>query len=267
MSVATWAVVAALGVGLVLRIPTAILTLHVFGSPVALALNDTTLMAVFLALLAAVATESAIRSHPRLGRGSVSWTQTWVYWALPAAISILAAVLTPAIPTRLLQVAGMLVGGLLVAITLYALYATVDSGAQGFRRARILLNILAYGSALALFLLVYQTRARSLISGTEVAVTAMLLAVELLRSTTDRTDLVLSYAIIVGLILGEATWALNYLLLPGLTGSLLLLLLFYLSVGLAQQGLQEHLTRRVVLEFVLFAVFALVLIALVGPGF
>jgi hypothetical protein len=129
------------------------------------------------------------------------------------------------------------------------------------------LNVLAYACALALFLLVYQTRTRSLLSGSMVALTAVLLAVELLRSTTQRRDLVLSHAVIVGLVLGETTWALNYWSLPGLTGGLLLLLVFYLIVSLAQHGLQERLTRRVLVEFALFALFALLLIAVVGPGF
>ncbi len=67
--------------------------------------------------------------------------------------------------------------------------------------------------------------------------------------------------------LGEVTWALNYWVLPGLTGGLLLLLIFYLLIGIAQHGLQGRLTRRVMIEFAVFAVVALILIALVGPGF
>jgi hypothetical protein len=46
-----------------------------------------------------------------------------------------------------------------------------------------------------------------------------------------------------------------------------LLLIFYLLVGIAQQGLQERLTARVMWEFVIFGLVALLLIALVGPGF
>lgn len=173
----------------------------------------------------------------------------------------------PQLPTPLAQAGGLLLLGLLIAVTLFALFATVDTGAPGFRRGRLVLNVLAYTSALALFLLVYQTRTRSLLSGSLVALTATLLAVELLRSTTDRSELVLSHALVVGLVLGESTWALNYWPLPGLTGGLLLLLIFYLIVSLAQHGLQNHLTRRVLIEFALFALFALLLIAVVGPGF
>ena len=98
--------------------------------------------------------------------------------------------------------------------------------------------------------------------------TATLLATEILRTSTTRTNRVLISGAVVGLLLGEITWALNYWpLLPGLTGGLLLLLSFYLSVGIAQQSLQNRLTRRVVMEFGLFGVLALALIILFAPGF
>ncbi|RME62264.1 MAG: hypothetical protein D6790_06635 [Caldilineae bacterium] len=258
---------AGLGVSLLVRLPGAFLTFNVFGSPVTVPFTRTTLMAGLLVLLTAAAAERTVRIHPLVRRAEPGLIETGVYWGLPAAIAILAVLLTPQFPSRLFQMLGILFSGVLMAVVLYALYGSVDPGAPGFRRSRIFLNLLAYGAALALFLLVYRTRARSLVSGTEVALTAMLLAVELLRSTTGRTDLVLSYAGIIGLVLGEITWALNYLVLPGLTGSLLLLLIFYLFVGLAQQSLQGRLSRRVVAEFALFALFALILISIVGPGF
>ncbi|RLT37381.1 MAG: hypothetical protein DWI57_13770 [Chloroflexi bacterium] len=223
-------------------------------------------MAAFLALLSASGAESAIRVHPRFRHQNGRWA-SWSYWALPAALSILAVILIPQLPSRIAQVTGLLAHGGLMAMALFALYATVDQGAAGFRRGRLFLNVLAYASALALFLLVYQTRTRSLLSGSVVALTATLLAVELLRSTTERREMILSHALIVGLVLGETTWALNYWPLPGLTGGLLLLLVFYLIVSLAQHALQEHLTRRVIVEFAIFAIFALILIAVVGPGF
>ncbi len=78
----------------------------------------------------------------------------------------------------------------------------------------------------------------------------------------------ITYGVIVGLVLGQVTWALNYWSsLNGLTGGLLLLLIFYLLVGIAQQGLQNRLNSRVMFEFVIFTLVALLLIAVVGPGF
>ena len=71
-------------------------------------------------------------------------------------------------------------------------------------------------------LVVYRMRARSLVSATEVMVLSTLLALELLRGSQRPVALVAVYAGITGLVLGQATWALNYLRLSNLTGGLLL---------------------------------------------
>lgn len=266
ISVMAWVLVFGFGLSLLLRIPTTEISFRAFGSPTQVELTATTIMAIVLAIAASAGTESLIRLHPK--RQANRLGLTWAYWALPAAISIITVVLLPSIPTRLLQVGVILIAGVLLTVALYSLYATVEPGQPGFRRARFWLDALAYGVALLLFLFVYQSRTRSLLSGTMITLTATLLAVELLRTSTNVTRRVLMYSAVVGLLLGEMTWALNYWpLLPGLTGGLLLLLSFYLAVGIAMQGLQGRLTKRVMVEFGAFAVVAVILIVLFGPGF
>ncbi len=266
ISVLVWVLVFGFGLSLLLRIPTTEISFRAFGSPTQLELTTTTIMAMVLAIAASAGTEGLIRLHPK--RQANRLGLTWAYWALPAAISIITVVLLPSIPTRLLQIVVILTAGVLLMVALYSLYATVEPGQPGFRRARFWLDALAYGVALLLFLFVYQSRTRSLLSGTLIAMTATLLAVELLRTSTHETRHVLMYSAVVGLLLGEMTWALNYWpLLPGLTGGLLLLLSFYLAVGIALQRLQGRLTKRVMIEFGVFAVFAVVLIIVFGPGF
>lgn len=267
ISVVTWLIVFGLGISLLFRTSTRVFTFWALGSPIGIPLNDTIIEAFFLAILAACGTDSVVGVHPSILTAHRPWRRKWAFWALPMALTIIAVMLLPLAPTRAMQVLALLFTATVVAVALFGLYATVEPGQSGFRRARLTLNVLAYGSALLLFLLVYQTRTRSLLSGSLVAITATLLAVEILRSTVGRVDLIFSYGTIVGLILGEVTWALNYWPLPGLTGSLLLLLIFYLLVGIAQQGLQKRLTGRVLLEFAVFAVVSLLLIAVVGPGF
>lgn len=265
ISVATWVIVFGLGVSLLLEIPTTQIAFRALGSPITLSLSAGTVMALLLALAAAAGTESIVRLHPQFPRRLRS--ATWAYWALPMAIASITVVLLGQVPTRLLQVIVMLLAGAILAVAFYSLYATVEPGQPGFRRARFVLDALSYGAALLLFLFVYQTRTRSLLSGTLVSLTATLLAIEILRTSTPKTSLVLIYGAIVGLLLGEITWALNYWpLLPGLTGGLLLLLSFYLAVGIAQQGLQRRLTRRVLLEFAVFGALALALIMIFAPG-
>ena len=274
VSVATWMVVLGLGLGQLLVLPTTQISFFALGSPVTIPITSTLLAAFIAAFIAAAGAESVVSVHPLMiamraqntGSGAMR-TQTWSYWALPMAITMIAAVLLPEAPSAFVQVVALLVSGGLLAAAYYGLYATIEPGRPGFRRARLWLDAMAYGSALLLFLFVYQTRTRSLVSGSLVAITAMLLAAEILRTTIDRPALALTYGGIIGLILGEVTWALNYWVLPGLTGGLLLLLIFYLLVGIAQQGLQNRLTPRVLMEFGVFGLIALILISLVGPGF
>lgn len=263
ISVATWVVVFGLGVSLLLEIPTTQITFRALGSPITISLSAGNVMALLLAVAAAAGTESIVRLHPHFPRRH----RSAAYWALPMAIASITVVLLPQVPTRLLQVIVVLVAGSLLAVAFYSLYATVEPGQPGFRRARFALDALSYGAALLLFLFVYQTRTRSLLSGTLVSLTATLLAIEILRTSTSKTGLVLIYGAVVGVLLGQITWALNYWpLLPGLTGGLLLLLSFYLAVGIAQQGLQKRLTRRVLIEFAIFGAVALALIVIFAPG-
>jgi hypothetical protein len=266
ISVATWAVVLGLGASLLYDLPTIEFNFWALGSPVSIPLTETILSAIFLAWIAAAGAESVVTVHPWFSPRHRRM-RTWSFWALPMAITMISVVLLPLAPSTLIQALGLFVCAILLALSFFALYATVERGRPGFRRARLTLDALAYGCALLLFLFVYQERTRSLLSGTLVALTAMLLAMEILRTATPRTMTTLTYGGIIGLVLGQVTWALNYWVLPGLTGGLLLLLIFYLLVGIAQQGLQGRLSRRVLIEFVVFGLLALVLIGVVGPGF
>ena len=267
ISVVTWLLVFGLGLSLLYNLPSVVITFDALGSPISIPLTETSMAAAFLSVLAAVGADSVVSLHPRFASTPRWFGWKWTYWALPMALTIISVFVLPLTPHGLIQVLALLFSGAVLTLAYFCLYATVERGQSGFRRARLLLDALAYGSALVLFLFVYQTRTRSLLSGTLVAMTAILLTVEMLRTTVDRPRLVLTYSAIIGLILGQVTWALNYWLLPGLTGGLLLLLIFYVLVGIAQQGLQNRLNRRVLLEFVIFTVVALILISLVGPGF
>jgi hypothetical protein len=266
ISVATWMVVLGLGLSLLVRLPTAEISFWALGSPVTISITGTLIAAIFLAVMAAAGAESVVSVHP-LFVTRQTHQQTWSFWALPMALATISTVLLPLAESAVLRVLALAISGALLAAAYFGLYATVERGKPGFRRSRLWLDALAYGSALILFLFVYQTRTRSLLSGTLVAMTALLLATEILRTATNRSSAALTYGGIIGLVLGQVTWALNYWVLPGLTGGLLLLLIFYLLVGIAQQGLQGRLTARVLWEFVVFGLIALVLIALVGPGF
>lgn len=268
ISVATWPVILGLALSLFIRLPTLEFSFVALGSPATVPLTGTVAVAFALAILAASGAESVVSAHPSLATVSLRKRgRTLPYWALPMALTIIVTMLLTRLPTPLIQVLALFLAAGLFILAFFSLYLSVEPGQQGFRRSRLVLNVLTYAAAVALFLFVYQTRARSLVSATLVAVTAMLLAVELLRSSTESTATVLNYGAAVGLILGQVTWALNYWPLPDLTAGLLLLLIFYLLVSFAQSGLQGRLTVRVAFEFLIVAIVALVLLAAFGPGF
>jgi hypothetical protein len=289
-SVMIWVVLMGLAVQRFLALPARSFETEVLGSPITLTITANTILGVVLAALAASGTEAVVRAHPRALRApvrsrglarataagvglprlgdSVGTTERpaltlgrhWVFWGLPVALIMVAVLLMPLAPTPIYWVLGLIVTGAALGLSMAGIYYTIDPFQPGYRRARLGLNALTYAMALLLFLVVYRTRVRSIVSATEVMAVSSLLALELLRGSERPTVLVALYAGIAGLILGQATWALNYWRLDSLTGGLVLLVMFYDAVGLAQSAIQGRVRRRVLLEYGLITIAAFALI-------
>lgn len=286
-SVMIWVILMGLAAQRFLVLPERALTTEVLGSPVTLTITANTLLAVLLMGLVATGTEAIVRAHPlgeayddrRRHRVASSATPTrapapltaderlrlfrpshWVYWGAPTGLILVAVFLLPYAPSTAYWVLGLIAVGVALGLTVAGIYYTIDPFQRGYRRARLGLNAITYALALLLFLVVYRTRERSIISATQVLLVSSLLALELLRSTGRPTILIAIYAGITGLILGQATWVLNYWRLNSLTGGLVLLVLFYDIVGLSQHALQGKLRRRIVLEYALITITAMALI-------
>ena len=252
VSIYLWVILAMLAAELFLQLPTRALTWIVFGTPLSVEINSSTLLAVPLLVLAASGVEAVVRAHPLAQAGELP--HTWILWSLPCALVLTAAQLLPLIPGRITWLAVLALIGVLLAAISIIIYHTIDERDRYYRLSRVALNFITYAVVLLLFLIVYQSRARSVLSGTVTAAIGALLTIELLRgaeSTARSVTLrqVLIYGLLCGLVLGEATWALNYWQLPSLTAGFLMLLMFYLLVGLAQQGIAGAWRRIVVLEF------------------
>lgn len=287
-SVMVWVVLLGLAVQRFLALPARAIETEVFGSPVTLTITANTILGAVLAALAASGTEAVVRAHPRalyaparerglaraaalglprLGdsvgaaeRPALLPGRRWVFWGLPVALIVVSVLLMPLAPTPVYWVLGLLVTGAALGLSMAGIYYTIDPFQPGYRRARLGLNALTYAVALLLFLVVYRTRVRSIVSATEVLLVSSLLALELLRGSERPTILVALYAGIIGLILGQATWVLNYWRLDSLTGGLVLLVMFYDAVGLAQSAIQGRVRRRVLLEYGLITIAAFALI-------
>ncbi len=263
LSVMSWAALFVLAAGSLLAWPAKAFTWQVLGSPITLRVDQTVILSAMLAVIACSGTEAVMRSHPLALRGQLS--HTWVHWGLPGSVLVLAELLIPVAPSRPYVVGIILAAGLLLAIAEIGAYHTADRSDPRYRLARVALNAVAYAVALVLFLLVYRTRARSLISATLVTVVSALLALELLRGSQRPLRDVALYALVTGVILGETTWALNYWRTTGYKASLVLLLIFYLVVSLGQQSLLGRLTRRILLEYAAVTLAVITFIVLFAP--
>ncbi len=281
-----WVVLIGLAAQRFLALPTRVFSATVLGSPITLNITTNTILGALLAALVASGAEAVVRAYPhaltpgadlgdwnsmngRSGSASSGYPPLqiprfgvgghWVFWGLPIALIGVALLLLPVAPSSTYWLIGLVLTGIALGVAMAGIYYTIDPFAVGYRRAHVGLNTLTYAAALVLFLVVYRTRVRSIVSATEITLIGGLLALELLRGSERPLSQVALYAAITGLILGQATWALNYWRLDSLTGGLVLLLLFYNAVGLAQNVLQGPIRRRVLIEHALVTVLGLAL--------
>lgn len=289
VSVLIWVVLMGLAAQRFLVLPTRSFSATALGSPITVTVTANAILGVLLAGLVATGTEAVVRAHPRTDSydrprraspGNMAGTAPpmsvsatielehpyaagrnhWIFWGLPVALIAVALLLLPFAPSGGYWMLGMIATGIALGLSMAGIYNTLDPFQSGYRRARLGLNALTYAVALVLLLVVYRTRVRSIISATQVFAVSGLLALELLRGSERPMLLVGIYAGITGLVLGQATWALNYWRLDALTGGLVLLVLFYDVVGLAQSALQGRIGRRVLLEYGSITVAAMALI-------
>jgi hypothetical protein len=246
-----------------LQVPTWSTDLTVLGSPLTISISQTALMATLLLGITCAGTDAIVRSHPAARR--IEARYSFVTWTLPGLTVLLATVLLPQLPTQLYQLAGLVATGLILILVISAEYYTVDPTGEHYLASRLGLNAWAYLVALAVFILIYSAKARSLISATGVTIAGTLLALEFLRSAGRGFGRTALYAAIAGLCTGEIIWAMNYWRISGITGGLILLLGFYVFTGLANQQLQGRLTRRVLVEYGIVALVGLVVLLRFGP--
>lgn len=157
-------------------------------------------------------------------------------------------------------IGGLIVAGVGISLVVAAEYTAVSPEDPGYPTARLALNMLAYLLAFVLFILIYHSRTRSLVTATLMLLAAILLTLDLLSVADVQFRRVVLYASIVGLIIGESTWVLNYWQISAWAGGLLLLLTFYFTVNVAHQHLLERLNTSAFVEFAVVAVIVLIIV-------
>lgn len=248
LSVAVGLVLLSLIVFLMIDLPSRTFTFWPLGSPLTVQLSEQWLRAMLAAALAIAGAHSVVGAHPAARRGQRR--AGFTAWIAPGLIGFLASFLLPLAPSLPYWLGGLGLTILLLGSVILLEYYIVGRNAAV---ARLALSLLTYGVTLAAFGLIYHSRARSLVTATATAAVSSLMAVSLLRDPDRPLRRTALYAGLAGVVMGESTWALNYWRIHALAGGVLLLLFFYVVVGVAQQYLQGSLTRRVLVEFLVVA--------------
>lgn len=210
------------------------------------------LLVAVIGVAIGVATEYHGRLHPAFQK--VGDRLGYTLWILPGLLmwaAGLALVLWR--PDDLILARGLpLLGALLVGLSVFAQdreIASAENPAEPAALPKQLLSLLTYLAAFGLFTLIYQIKERSLISATTTAFVSALLSLAMLRGAGAARQRTMLYAGLIGLAMGEVTWALNYWVVRELVGGAVLLLIFYVMVGLIEIVLRGELNRRLLAEY------------------
>ncbi len=227
-----------------LDLPARVVGATIFGSALNLELNGPVLMLTLVAALISAGSDTLIRSHPRFAaRSTVS------HWILPGATALVLGAALNRAPSAQVWLLELGVSALALIVVFVAEYVVVEADDPARDAAALVLTALAYALALLLFVLLRSLGARAAISATTGAVTAAAIAWRLFLLNAAPAGRAAFYAALAGLVCAETIWALNYWRISASAAGLLVMVPFYLSVGLAQQHLAGRLTRRVWAEF------------------
>ena len=236
----------------------------VLGSELGIPITPGGLITLLAAALACAGVEMLIQPHPRVRSGQAR--PTFVFWILPALSVVAASQWLNRAPGGVGWALQLLASGAALWLIVRAEYGMIDPDAAAAGRWRLLLNVLAYLLAFGLFAMIWETRARSLITATLMAVAAFLASIDLMWATRAGARRVVTHGAVVALIIGECAWALNYWKATTTTAGLALALIFYAVSGVATQHLFGKLTRRVLIEFAVVIAAAVLLLILGARG-
>lgn len=250
LSVITAVIVLAYALARFVELPSREISAVLLGSKIGFELNGQLMLLLMVAALISTGSETLIRSHPRAETG---YRRNALHWIVPGWTALGLGLLLELAPTGPVWWLGLAVSAVFLVVVLVAEYTVVDADDPAYRAASLGLTALTFIVALALLGWIRYTGTRAALSATFTAAIAGTLALRLLMlngATFGRSAI---YGALVGLVVGEAMWALNYWQIAPTGAGLLLLVIFYVLHGLAQQHLTAQLTRRAIVEYVVIS--------------
>jgi len=159
-----------------------------------------------------------------------------------------------------IQVTGTIISSILILGVIIAQYYSVGRQERFYGWAVIGLNVAAYVAGFLIFSSIYVNKWRALQSAPLVGLTGMLLTYELLHQTKTQSRSLVIYCAVIGVVLAEVTWALNYWLVSVLVGGIVPLLICYVLIGIMQAHLTKNLNKSVAREYLLVSIFSIALV-------
>ncbi|MCS6848663.1 MAG: hypothetical protein RMN52_13235 [Anaerolineae bacterium] len=241
---------------LVVELPSRNASLTFLGSPLSINLNADSLLILFLPVLTIAGVDWVLRDHPDVRAGEVPFL--FPFWMAPGLTALALALLLTRLTSWPVWIAALLLGVVILGVLIVAEYYTIAPNTPAYPIARLTVTGLSYLIAFSLFTLIYSTRERSVITATGALLVAVALALDLLAPHIIGLRQATLFSLIVGWLVGQATWALNYWNVSNWSAGVVLLTVFYVSVGIAQQHFQERLSRSVLIEFAVVTCIALI---------
>jgi hypothetical protein len=241
---------------LVVELPSRNVLLSFLGSELAISLNTNSLLILFMPVLTIAGVDWVLRDHPDVQAGETPFL--FPFWMAPGLTALALALLLTRINTWPMWILVLVLGVLIIGVLVVAEYNTIAPNNPSYPIARLTVTGLSYLIAFGLFTLIYSTRERSVITATMTLLVAVALSLDLLAPHIIGLNQAMLFSLIIGWIVGIATWALNYWNISNWSAGVLMLTVFYVCVGVAQQHFQERLSRSVLIEFGVVTVIALV---------
>ena len=215
---------------------------------------------LLLAGLAAIATDSVVRNHPRADFHGVD--ETALYLFVPVLFTLGLGLFLEDVVGGYETVGIGLVSVIPFWAILRAEYESVDRLAPSYQSTRLVLNIATYVVAFLFFATIYDFELDLVTSSFAAGIISVLLAIEILREKGLDTTRTILYALAIGGMIAEAAWTTHFLPLEESAAAVFLLLTFYLATGLMHSYLGDKLDRRTSAEFGGVAAIGAVIIAI-----
>lgn len=238
-----------------IELPTRRIQANLFGSSIGIELQGQTLLVFLVGLLISSGAESLMRSHPYFKQHPVGW-QTVLRWILPGLAAVGLGLLLNVLPIGPGWWLGLASSALLLISVLVAEYSNIDPKHANQRWARLWLQMLGYLVCLTLFGWLSYTGARSALTATGATLVATLISVRLAQLEQLGFASTIINATVVGLVVGQCLWALNYWYITAVGAALILVIVFYIVHSLLLLAQQQKLNRRTLIEFSIVGVLA-----------